>query len=307
MILPWASEPLVWNVDPVLLHIGSLSIRYYGIFFGCALVTGFAIWYNRARRFGESAVFAEQWLWYAIVGVFVGGRLGFCLFYQPRTFLAHPLSVLYIWNGGVASHGVALGLATALWLFARRHRTPWLRLGDYLVPAVALAVGFVRIGNFFNSEVLGGPANVPWAIVFARVDKVPRHPAQLYDFMIGPLTWLVLHAVERRKIRPIGSGLLSGVFLATYFSLRIAVEYFKDFYVEQLRTTAPLRAAEHWLGFRIHTGQLLSVLPALAGALLIVYALRRTDSYQSASDVSITSASSSTPTSATSPAPRIAS
>jgi phosphatidylglycerol:prolipoprotein diacylglycerol transferase len=269
------SQPLVWNVDPVLLRAGPLQIRYYGIFFGLALVTGFAVWYQRVRRFGESTAFAEQWLWYGMVGVVVGGRLGHCFFYKPLTYIANPLSVLYIWEGGVSSHGVAIGLAVALWLFGRKHHVTWLRLGDYLAPAVALAVGWVRIGNFFNSEVLGHAATVPWAVVFRRVDEVPRHPAQLYDFCIGPITYVVLREVERRNIRPIGSGLIAGVFLAVYFSLRIAVEPFKVFFVEQWRAFPPFSTIENLVGFPIHTGQWLSVLPVCAGVTLIVRALRR--------------------------------
>ena len=270
------ATPLVWDVDPVLVRLGSASVRYYGLCFGLALVTGFAVWYRRVLRFGESKAFAEQWLWWGIAAVFIGGRLGHCFFYRPRTYLADPLRVLYFWEGGVASHGVALGLAVALWLFARRHRITFSRLGDYFAPAVALAVGWIRVGNFFNSEVIGAPSTVPWAVVFARVDAVPRHPAQLYDMLMGPITWLVLREVERREIRPVGSGLIAGVFLTVYFSLRIGVEFFKDFYVEQLRTMAPLRAVEELVGFQIHTGQWLSIVPVVAGLLLMIRALRAT-------------------------------
>jgi phosphatidylglycerol---prolipoprotein diacylglyceryl transferase len=267
--------PLVWDVDPVLVRLGSLSIRYYGLCFGIALLTGFLVWNHRVRRFGESAEFAQGFLWMAVLGVVIGGRLGHCFFYKPRTYLADPVRVLHIWEGGVSSHGVAIGLAVALWIFSRQHRVSWIRLGDYFAPAVALAVGWIRVGNFFNSEVLGAPSNVPWAVVFARVDNVPRHPAQLYDLAIAPLTYLVLRAVERRDIRPIGSGLIAGVFLATYFSLRIGVEFFKDFYVEQLRTMAPFRAVEGLVGFEIHTGQWLSILPVVAGLALIARAMRQ--------------------------------
>jgi phosphatidylglycerol:prolipoprotein diacylglycerol transferase len=267
-------HPFVWNVDPVLVHIGRFQVRYYGICFGIALLTGFAVWYHRVRRFGETAKFAEAWLWYGVIGVVVGGRLGYCFFYLPLTYLANPLRVLYIWEGGVSSHGVGLGLAVALWLFARRHHITWLRLCDYFAPAVALAVGWIRVGNFFNSEVIGHAASVPWAVVFQRVDNVPRHPAQLYDLLIGPATFVVLWVVERRHIRPIGSGLIAGTFLATYFSLRIVVESFKDFYIEQWRTLPPFSTIEHMVGFPIHTGQWLSVLPVLAGVGIVLYALR---------------------------------
>jgi prolipoprotein diacylglyceryl transferase len=269
------ADHLVWNVDPVLLRAGGLTIRYYGICFGLAIITGFVIWYARARRFGESVAFAEEFLFFMFPAVIIGGRLGYCFFYAPRTYVAHPLRIFRIWDGGIASHGVTVGLAAALWIFSRRHHITWTRLGDYFAPAVALAVGWIRVGNFFNSEVLGHPSSVPWAIVFARHDNVPRHPAQLYDLLIGPVTWLVLRAVEKRGIRPIGSGLIAGTFLTTYFGLRIFVERYKDFYLEQMREMAPFRNIEQWLGFPIHTGQWLSILPVLAGVFLIVRSLRQ--------------------------------
>jgi phosphatidylglycerol:prolipoprotein diacylglycerol transferase len=278
------SGPIVWNVDPVLLHLGPISVRYYGICFGLAIVTGFAIWYRRVRRFGESKEFAERLLWLGVPAIIIGGRLGYCFFYAPKVYLADPLRIFAISQGGIASHGVALGLVVALWIFSRKYHVTWLRLGDYFAPAVALAVGWIRVGNFFNSEVYGHATTVPWAIVFARHDNVPRHPAQLYDLLIGPFTWLVLREVERRNVRPIGSGLLAGTFLAVYFGVRMFVEPFKDFYLEQLRDTSALQAVERFLGFPIHTGQLLSVVPLLAGLALIARALHRSkaDSEQSA-------------------------
>lgn len=266
--------PIVWNVDPVFLHLGPLTVRYYGICFGLAILTGFAVWFARVRRLGESRAFAEEFLYFSVPGVIVGGRLGYCLFYVPKIYLADPLRILAVWQGGLASHGVAVGLAIALWAFSRRHQITWIRLADYFAPAVALAVGWIRVGNFFNSEVIGRPASVPWAVVFARHDLVPRHPAQLYDLLIGPVTYLVLHAVERRNIRPVGSGLIAGTFLTAYFGLRIFVERYKDFYVEQLREMAPFRNIEQWLGFPVHTGQWLSILPLLAGIFLIGRAMR---------------------------------
>lgn len=268
------TQPFVWNVDPVMLQIGPLVVRYYGIFFGFALVTGFLVWHARARHFGETTAFSEKMLYWGIPAVIIGGRLGHCFFYEPKFYLAHPLKVLAFWEGGTSSHGVAAGLIVALWAFSRRYRITWTRLSDYFAPAVALAVGWVRVGNFFNSEVLGHPTSVPWAVVFARHDNLSRHPAQLYDLLIGPATWLVLTAVERRNIRPVGSGLIAGTFLTVYFGLRIFVEQYKDFYVEGLRQLAPFSAMERLLGVPIHTGQWLSVPPVLAGIYLMARALK---------------------------------
>ncbi len=268
------SDPLVWNLDPVLLQLGSIQVRYYGICFGMVFVTAFAVWRSRVQRFGETAEFAEVMLYWAAPTAIIGARLGHCFFYQPKYYLAHPLKIFAVWEGGVASHGAALALPIMLFLFSRRHGISWTRLSDYFAPAVALAVGWMRVGNFFNSEVLGSPSSVPWAVVFARHDLVPRHPAQLYDLLIGPATWLVLTAVERRNIRPVGSGLIAGTFLTVYFGLRIFVEQYKMFYGEDLRALAPFVAVEQWIGVPIHTGQWLSVLPVLAGIVLIARAYR---------------------------------
>ncbi|MBL0173201.1 MAG: prolipoprotein diacylglyceryl transferase [Gemmatimonadaceae bacterium] len=270
------SSPIVWNVDPIIGRMGPLVLRYYGICFAVALLTGFAVWYRRVRRYGESEEFAWNWLWISVPAVLIGGRLGFCFFYQPRYYLANPLRILALADGGIASHGVAVGLALALWVFARRNGITWLKLSDYFAPAVAIARGWVRVGNFFNSEILGHATSVPWAVVFARHDAIPRHPAQLYDGLIGPVTFLVLREVERRRIRPIGSGLIAGTFLTVFFGLRIFVEQFKDFWVEQLREMTPFRQIEQWLGVPIHTGQWLSVVPACIGLFLLVQALRNT-------------------------------
>jgi phosphatidylglycerol:prolipoprotein diacylglycerol transferase len=268
------TDPFVWSVDPVLFRVGSVTVRYYGICFGLALVTGFLVWYVRVRRFGESKAFSEQMLLWGVPGVIIGGRLGHCIFYAPAYYLEHPLRVLAIWDGGTASHGVGAGLAVALWAFSRRNAITWTHLSDYFAPAVALAVGWVRVGNFFNSEVLGHPTSVSWAVVFARRDDLPRHPVQLYEILIGLVTWLVLTAIEKRNARPIGSGLIAGAFLTVYFGLRIFVEQYKEFYTGELRELAPFNAFEQLLGVQIHTGQWLSVLPVVGGLYLMARARR---------------------------------
>lgn len=269
------SSPFVWNVNPIAFHVGSLAVRYYGLFFGCALITAFGVWYHRVTRFGQSHEFAANMLYFGAPLVIIGGRLGHCLFYEPQVYLAHPLRMLAIWQGGMSSHGAALGLALALYLIARRERVPFLLVADYFVPAVALGVGWIRLGNFSNSEIVGRATSVPWAVVFARHDLVPRHPAQLYDFAIGPITWLVLRRVESRNARPLGSGLIGGLFLLSYFGLRIVVESYKDFFEEQLRDVPPFTTIEQWLGVPIHTGQWLSVPACIIGIIAIVRALRQ--------------------------------
>lgn len=304
-----------WDLDPVLLALGPLQIRFYGVFFALTIWTGYKVWEQQCLKNGESRIFADRFLWWGVIAIVGGSRLGHVLFYEPKTFfmpwtrphlqavwdtlpfftkVSEWLEFLKFWKGGLASHGATVGLITALWLFARKYERTWFRLADYLGPAIAIAAGGVRIGNFFNSEIVGREAcqtvagslqcEVPWAVKFVRYCHmegipaeacVPRHPSQIYEFLMGVFTFGVVMAVERAKIRRAGSGLIAGVFLTCYFSCRFTVEFFKEFQIEQLRTDGPLGAIEQALGVHFRMGQWLSVLPILLGLYCIVRALRQ--------------------------------
>ena len=273
---------LTWNLDPLLLHLGPLQIRYYGVMFALTIYTGFWVWQRQALRNRETPAFAEEFLWYGVVAIVGGARLGHCLFYEPRTYLAHPLEILKFWQGGLASHGATVGLIVALWLFARKHKTSWFRVSDYLGPAIAIAAGGVRIGNFFNSEIVGRVTDAPWGVQFLRychmegipaAECAPRHPSQFYEFLMGVCTYFIVMAVQKSDIRRAGSGLMGGVFMTVYFSFRFCVEFFKEFQTEQLRTEGPLGALEQSLGYHFTMGQWLSVIPVAIGVWMIARAL----------------------------------
>jgi prolipoprotein diacylglyceryl transferase len=275
---------LTWTCDPVLFQLGPLQIRYYGVMFALTIYAGFYVWRRQALKNGETHAFADDFLWWGVIAIVGGSRLGHCLFYEPATYLKHPLEILKFWKGGLASHGAALGLVTALWLFARKYKTTWFRVGDYLAPSIAIAAGGVRIGNFFNSEIVGRVTDVPWGVVFTRycdIERIPaaecapRHPSQFYEFLMGAATYALLMFLEKRDIRRSGSGFLAGAFLATYFSCRFLVEFFKEFQTEQLREGGPLRAIEGALGFHFTMGQWLSVGFVVAGLAVMVRALRQ--------------------------------
>jgi prolipoprotein diacylglyceryl transferase len=282
---------LNWDLDPVLLHLGPLQIRYYGVLFAMTIYTGFYVWRRQALRNGESVDFAEQFLWWGVVAIVGGARLGHVFFYEYKTYLANPIEIIKFWKGGLASHGATVGLITALWLFARKHKTTWTRVGDYVAPAVALAAGGVRLGNFFNSEIVGRVSDVPWAVQFVRYCRIehlcpppdaactlqqcmPRHPSQLYEFLMGLATYVVLMYVEKKNFRRAGSGLLAGVLLTMYFGIRIFVENFKEYQDEQLRTDGFLRSIDGVLGHPT-TGQYLSAPLVVFGVFLIIRALRQ--------------------------------
>ena len=172
---------LVWNIDPVLLHLGQLQIRWYGLLFAFGILVAYRAGIWSFEQAGGSREEASRLLGYVVLGTVVGARLGHCLLYEPGYYHEHPLQILAVWRGGLASHGGALGIALAVWLFARRTGRNVLWLLDRVAVAAPVAGACIRVGNFFNSEIVGRPSSVPWAVVFARVDPYPRHPAMLYE------------------------------------------------------------------------------------------------------------------------------
>ena len=264
---------LVWAPDPVLLRLGSFQLRWYGLLLALAIALGFAVWYRRARRHGESAAMAEGWLWWSVAATLVGGRLGELLFYRPRELLADPASLFAVADGGMSSHGVTVALLLAAWAFARRHGTTVLRVGDYFAPGIALGACLVRLGNFFNSEIVGRPSEVPWAVVFARHDALPRHPVQLYEAAAAVASMLAIRAAERSGRARAGSGASIGIFLVVYFGARLVLERFKAPMTEQLFGAGGV-LREMLPALSATTGQWLSVVPALVGIVLVVRASR---------------------------------
>ena len=281
-MLPWSIAAISWDIDPVLFQLGKLEIRYYGLFFALTIYTGFWIWQRNALRWGHSFAFADAFLWYGVVAIVAGSRLGHCLFYEPERYLKNPIEILYIWKGGLASHGATAGLFLAVWLFARRFQTTFARVADLVTPAIAVAAGGVRIGNFFNSEIVGRPWDGPWAVIFHRHDRmmglpeaIPRHPTQVYEVLMGLGTFGVLWLLQRMDIRRAGSGLTTGVFLICYFSARFSVEFFKEEQAEHLRDSSEKAIGGESAVLHITMGHYLSILPVLVGVGLIIAALRQ--------------------------------
>jgi len=196
-------------------------------------------------------------IYHAVGGVLLGGRLGYCLFYKPTFYFTHPLDFVKIWDGGMSFHGGVIGVIVALWLFARRYHRPFLQVSDLLVPVVPVGLALGRIGNFINGELWGRPADpsLPWAMVFPAVDNTPRHPSQLYEFLLeGVLLFVLLALYDRRHP---ATGALSGAFLFGYGVFRFTAEHFRepDSYLGVL-------------GLGLSMGQWLSIPMVLAGAAL---------------------------------------
>ena len=176
---------LIWNADPIAVSIGPLSIHWYGLLFASAFIAGLQMMGRMFAREGRDRNDLDSLLGFVVIGTLVGARLGHCLLYDPAFYLSNPLDILKVWEGGLASHGGVVGILLAVWAFARTRTYPFLWLLDRIAVPAALGGAFIRVGNFMNSEILGHPASVPWAVVFVRIDGIPRHPVQLYDSTFG--------------------------------------------------------------------------------------------------------------------------
>ena len=250
-----------WHVSPEILRLGPFALRWYGLCFALAFLVGYFIvqWIYQRELKPERDL--DRLLVYMIIGSLVGARLGHCFFYEPAYFLSHPLEILMFWQGGLASHGGLIGILLALYLYSRtRPEQPYGWLMDRVVVPSALGGCFIRLGNLFNSEILGTPTDVPWAFVFARIDAVPRHPAQLYESIAYAVIFAVLLIVYRKRGAQTPRGLLTGLFLVLIFGVRFLIEFVK------------VRQAAFGEALPLSVGQLLSIPLILVGLVLIVRA-----------------------------------
>lgn len=217
-----------WNADPEIFHIGSISIRWYGLLFSMAFIVGYQLMSWVFKNEGKSQKDLEALTVTMIIATVVGARLGHCFFYDPVYYLSHPIEILMVWKGGLASHGAAFGIMLGIWLYTRkRKKMSWLWVLDRIVIVVALAGVFIRTGNFMNSEIIGTPSNLPWSVVFQNVDKIPRHPAQLYEALCYLAIFLFLFFRYKKYKSALPDGQLFGFFLTTVFSARFLLEFIK--------------------------------------------------------------------------------
>jgi phosphatidylglycerol---prolipoprotein diacylglyceryl transferase len=252
--------------DPVIVQVGPLAIRWYAL----AYIAGLLIGWRLLRRLvlWPPAVAtpeqADDFLTWAVLGVVLGGRLGYVLFYQPAAYLTHPLQIFAVWEGGMSFHGGMLGVAIAVLVFCYRNAIPILGFADRLAVVAPIGLGLGRVANFINGELWGraAPDWLPWAMVFPRAGLVPRHPSQIYQALLeGLLLFTVMALLSRWDALRARFGALTGVFLAGYAIARITGEFFRE-----------PDAFLGFLAFGATMGQLLSVPMLIAGIWLIARA-----------------------------------
>lgn len=201
-------------------------------------------------------------MWFMILGTVIGARLGHCLFYNPDYYLSNPLEIIKVWKGGLASHGAAIGILTAIYFYSKKKKNQSLLwVMDRVVITVALAGFFIRMGNLFNSEIVGHPTDVAWAFIFTSLDNIPRHPAQLYEALFYLSSFGILLFLYKKFDGKFKDGYLFGIFLILIFGFRIFVEFFKEnqTYFEE--------------GMILNMGQLLSI-PLVIGGFYLLYNAR---------------------------------
>jgi phosphatidylglycerol---prolipoprotein diacylglyceryl transferase len=256
-------------IDPVAVAVGPFAIRWYALAYIVALVIGWRYCLMLADRSPNLVARRDidDFLVWATLGVVLGGRIGFVLFYNLPYYIDHPLQILELWHGGMSFHGGALGVSLAIVLFSRNRKIAVFALSDIVIEAIPIGLFFGRIANFINDELWGRQTDVPWAVVFPNGGMVPRHPSQLYEAVCeGIFLFLLLLYGEQRGTRRL-PGIETGIFLIGYALARTSGELFRQ-------PDAQLGFLFFIGGFGVTMGQLLSIPVLIAGALIIRWARR---------------------------------
>lgn len=255
------------EINPVALQLGPVAIHWYGLMYliGFALVWLLGRWRIRRgqTRLGQQDL--EDIIFYSVLGVIVGGRLGYVLFYKPAQYLANPLEVFYLWEGGMSFHGGLIGVIVVLLMYARKRKMPLLEIGDFVAPLIPLGLAAGRLGNFINGELWGRTTTLPWGMLFPQTgDGLARHPSQLYEMALEGFVLFALIWWFARKPRPIGQ--ISAVFLMGYGVFRFLVEY--------------TREPDYFLGLLaggLTMGQFLSIPMVMAGAIIFLMSAKKSN------------------------------
>lgn len=259
--------PLVvtWDVNPALFHLGSFEIRYYGVLWAVALGISAYIFHHIMIREGLSDKTFDSVFWFGVISTVLGSRLGHCLFYDPGYYLTHPVEILDIRQGGMASHGAAVGLLIGLWLFSRKNKLPYIWSLDRISIVVAISGVAVRLGNLMNSEIYGTVTSLPWGFIFVRDgETLPKHPTQIYEALCYLVLFVILlwmyYKKDLARRRP---GVMFGFFLIILFGTRFLIEFIKNPQVDFEQNMV------------LNMGQLLSIPFIVAGVVILWRALKQ--------------------------------
>lgn len=251
------------HINPDIFSFGPIHIRWYGVMYVLGFLAGYLLIQKqkRARQIGLVGTCAQDFIFYVAVGLIVGARLGYVLFYQYNDYMAylkHPLEIIATWHGGMSFHGGLIGGTLAAWLFCRKRGLPFWAVADCTIVTVPIGLGLGRIGNFINGELWGRVSNVPWAMVFPDAGPLPRHPSQLYEaLMEGVVLFTLLWRLRQRSFR---DGMMVAFFIFFYGLFRFIIEFFREPDVQV-----------GYLLFHFTMGQLLCISMMIASALLALF------------------------------------
>lgn len=275
---------IVWNVKPQIADLGFMELRWYSLLFLLGFVIGYYILLKVFKKEGVSVEMLDKLTFYVVISTIIGARLGHCLFYEPEIYLKHPLRMILPFEGtlgkdfhftgyqGLASHGGAIGILLGLVLYSRSTKLPYLWILDRLAMVTAQAACLIRLGNLFNSEIVGTATNLPWGVKFVRLAPrgipieqiVPLHPAQIYESICYLIIFIILITIYSRKQPTLKPGFLLGLFFILVFTARFFIEFVKE---DQVNFEA---------GMLMNMGQLLSIPFIIAGFILVFRKVKAT-------------------------------
>jgi len=255
----------IWNIEPNIFQFGSLQLRWYGLLFVGSFFLGLILLQWVYKRENRDPMVLDNLLIYVMIGAVIGARLMHCFAYEPEFYLSHPIEIFKVWKGGLASHGGLLGVLLALYIFSKKYNESYIWLLSRIAMPGALTASFVRFGNLFNSEILGLPTNQPWAIIFQRVDMIPRHPVQLYEAFSYLLLLLILVTLYKRLSYSFSTKVLPAIFLTYMFIVRFLLEYTKT------------KQADYVTSLPFTTGQMLSIPFIIVGIVWLIWAIKSRD------------------------------
>ncbi|MBN1117086.1 MAG: prolipoprotein diacylglyceryl transferase [Bacteroidales bacterium] len=271
---------ITWNLRPQIFKLDSFELRYYSLMFGLGFIIAYYLLAKMYKREGVSLELLDKLTMYMILATIIGARLGHCIFYEPETYLLHPLKIILPFEGkigqdfrftgyqGLASHGGGIGILIGLYLYCRKYKITYLWILDRIAIVTALVGTFIRMGNFFNSEINGIPTDLPWGVKFMRAwdqydaaagEVLPKHPAQLYEALAYLLIFVLLTYLYNKRHQLVKQGYFIGLFLILVFSARFFIEFVKDIQVDFEQ------------GMTLNMGQWLSIPFIISG----IYLLRR--------------------------------